>query len=72
MSDCNLLLLDEPTNHLDIETREEIETILKDYKGTLLVVSHDRFFLEKMFNAFLIIEDQKITKKVGLYSSISS
>lgn len=66
----NFLILDEPTNHLDIETREEIETILKEYKGTLLVVSHDRFFLEKMFNTFLVIEDQKITKQTCSYSNL--
>lgn len=68
----NFLVLDEPTNHLDIETREEIEMILKEYKGTLLVVSHDRFFLEQMFHVFLLIENQKVSKQVGSYSSINS
>lgn len=67
----NFLILDEPTNHLDIETREEIEEILENYKGTLLVVSHDRFFLEKMFDTFLLIEKQTITKKTGSYLEIS-
>lgn len=66
----NFLLLDEPTNHLDIETREEIEEILESFKGTLLVISHDRFFLEKMFDVFLVIKDQQVTKEIGDYSTI--
>lgn len=44
----HILILDEPTNHLEIETREEIEEALKDYQGSILVVSHDRYFLEKI------------------------
>lgn len=66
----NFLLLDEPTNHLDIETREEIEEILENFNGTLLVISHDRFFLEKMFDVFLVIKGQQITKEIGYYSDI--
>ncbi|MGC6767406.1 ribosomal protection-like ABC-F family protein [Enterococcus sp. LJL128] len=66
----NFLLLDEPTNHLDIETREEVEEILSDFKGTLLAVSHDRFFLEKMFQHFLVIDHQNITKETGNYAEI--
>ncbi len=46
LSNNNLLILDEPTNHLEIETREEIEDALKDYKGAIIVASHDRYFLE--------------------------
>lgn len=60
--EINLLLLDEPTNHLDIDTREEIEGILTLFEGTLIVVSHDRFFLEKMFQTYLLIEKGKIKK----------
>ncbi|MEI5994557.1 hypothetical protein A5880_002143 [Enterococcus sp. 4G2_DIV0659] len=66
----NFLLLDEPTNHLDIETREEIEEMLTEFKGTLLVVSHDRFFLEKMFDSFLIVEQHHIMKRTGNYLEI--
>lgn len=66
----NLLLLDEPTNHLDIETREEIEEILEVFEGTLLAISHDRFFLEKMFQHFLLIQEKKINKEIGSYSSL--
>lgn len=46
--DYDLLILDEPSNHLDIETKEVIEESLKDYKGTMLLVSHDRFFVERV------------------------
>lgn len=66
-NEVNFLLLDEPTNHLDIETREEIEEILSTYEGTLFVISHDRFFLQKMFDTFLILENKQITKKKGAY-----
>lgn len=65
--EVNFLLLDEPTNHLDIETREEIEEILALFSGTLLVVSHDRFFLQKMFHSFLIVEKQQVEQKEGTY-----
>ena len=44
----HILILDEPTNHLEVETREEIEEALKDYQGAILVVSHDRYFLEEL------------------------
>lgn len=46
--DYDMLILDEPTNHLDIETKEAIENSLKDYEGTLLLVSHDRYFVERV------------------------
>lgn len=69
-NEVNYLVLDEPTNHLDIETREEIEEILEAFKGTMLVVSHDRFFLQKMVDTFLIVEKQKITKEIGYYSDL--
>lgn len=58
----NFLILDEPTNHLDIYAREEIEELLATFTGTLLVVTHDRYFLEKNFTQALLIEEgiQKI------------
>lgn len=53
-----LLLLDEPTNHLDIEAAEELETALSSYDGALVVISHDRYFLEKVgFDRFVVVED---------------
>ena len=50
-----VLVLDEPTNHLDIQTREVLENTLEDYSGTIIVVSHDRFFLDRIANQLLII-----------------
>jgi ATP-binding cassette, subfamily F, member 3 len=53
---ANLLILDEPTNHLDILGKEALETALADYDGTLIFVSHDRYFIQKMANAVLEID----------------
>ncbi|MBV2898009.1 ATP-binding cassette domain-containing protein [Staphylococcus aureus] len=58
----DLLLLDEPTNHLDIEAKETIEEALLDYEGTIITVSHDRYFLNKLFNTTYLLKD-KILKK---------
>ncbi|MGM0397031.1 MAG: ribosomal protection-like ABC-F family protein [Bacillota bacterium] len=52
----NLLVLDEPTNHLDIDTREVLESTLMDYEGTILFVSHDRYFVEKIATGILLLE----------------
>ena len=59
----NLLILDEPTNHLDIYVREEIEELLAEFSGTLLAVTHDRYFLQKNFDQALVIEDGGIFKR---------
>ncbi|MDN6639196.1 MAG: ABC-F type ribosomal protection protein [Tetragenococcus sp.] len=61
--EINFLILDEPTNHLDIYAREEIEELLSEYTGTLLAVTHDRYFLQKNFEEALVIADQKIYKE---------
>lgn len=55
----NLLVLDEPTNHLDILNKETIENLLKDYKGTLVIVSHDRYLIKNVVNKLLLIEENK-------------
>ncbi|MHC5248226.1 ribosomal protection-like ABC-F family protein [Enterococcus sp. LJL90] len=60
--EINFLIMDEPTNHLDIATREEIEEILLNYSGTLLLVSHDRFFLKKICQKELRIEAGTLIK----------
>lgn len=56
----NLMILDEPTNHLDIDSREVLEDTLDDYNGTILFVSHDRYFIEKLANKMLIFENSKV------------
>lgn len=57
----NLLVLDEPTNHLDILNKETIEKLLKDYKGTLIIVSHDRYLIKNVVNRLLVIEENNIS-----------
>ncbi|MFC4557309.1 ribosomal protection-like ABC-F family protein [Virgibacillus kekensis] len=66
--DINLLILDEPTNHLDIESREVLEEALEDFKGSLLTVSHDRYFLNKLFGKIYWIEAGKIHCFEGNYT----
>ncbi|MBP5678958.1 MAG: ABC-F family ATP-binding cassette domain-containing protein [Bacilli bacterium] len=65
--DNNLLLLDEPTNHIDINTKEILEEALKEYKGTILMISHDRYFINKVATRILMIEDHKLISYVGNY-----
>ena len=65
--DINLLILDEPTNHLDIESREVLEEALDDFQGTILAVSHDRYFLNKLFPRTAWLEDGKLTTFEGPY-----
>ena len=57
----NLLLLDEPTNHMDIVGKESLENILKEYTGTLIFVSHDRYFVNKIANCILEFSNEKVT-----------
>jgi ATP-binding cassette subfamily F protein uup len=65
----NLLVMDEPTNDLDVETLELLEELLTEYKGTLLLVSHDREFLDKVVSSTLVLEgDGKVGDYVGGYS----
>jgi ATP-binding cassette subfamily F protein 3 len=64
----DILLLDEPTNHLDIETLEWLENFLIAYKGTVLLISHDRFFLDKVVNKIILLENGKTDIYFGNYS----
>ncbi len=68
LSDSNLILLDEPTNHLDIKSVEWLEDFLIKYTGTAIIVSHDRYFLDKVTNKTMEIEHKKITVRKGNYS----
>ena len=63
----NLLLLDEPTNHMDIVGKESLEQILKEYKGTLIFVSHDRYFVSKIADKILEFKSGKVTFFDGTY-----
>ena len=65
--DCNLLLLDEPTNHLDLPSREALEDALKTYTGTLLYVSHDRYFVNSISNVIAELADCKLSVYEGNY-----
>lgn len=68
LSRSNLLLLDEPTNHLDIMSREALEDALLSYDGTLIVISHDRYFLNKVINRILELNEDGIKEFLGNYS----
>lgn len=68
LSRSNLLLLDEPTNHLDIMSREALEDALLTYDGTLLVISHDRYFLNKVINRILELNEDGVKEFLGNYS----
>ncbi|CEN77602.1 ribosomal protection-like ABC-F family protein [Paraclostridium sordellii] len=65
--EVNLLILDEPTNHLDIESINNLEKVLKDFKGSILFVSHDRYFINNLCNKILSIEDNQILSWNGNY-----
>ncbi|MBQ9269891.1 MAG: ABC-F family ATP-binding cassette domain-containing protein [Oscillospiraceae bacterium] len=66
--EINLLILDEPTNHLDIPSREWIENAVAEFQGTLLFVSHDRYFIDQFADRIWELEDGKITDFKGGYS----
>lgn len=63
----NLLLLDEPTNHLDMESKAILENALDDYDGTIIAVSHDRYFINRIADQVYVMENGTITKYIGNY-----
>ena len=65
--DINCLMLDEPTNHLDIDSREVLEDALEDFQGTILAVSHDRYFLNKLFPRTAWLDEGQLTTFEGPY-----
>ncbi|MCM3738268.1 ABC-F type ribosomal protection protein [Bacillus cytotoxicus] len=64
LDEKDVLILDEPTNHLDLPSREQLESTLAQYNGTLLIVSHDRYFLEKTTNSKLVFSNNSIQKQL--------
>jgi ATP-binding cassette subfamily F protein 3 len=69
LSGPDILLLDEPTNHLDIEATEWLEGFLKDFGGAMVLVSHDRYFLDRVVTSIAEIENQKLTVYTGNFSA---
>jgi ATP-binding cassette subfamily F protein 3 len=67
LSEANFLILDEPTNHLDITSKEILETALNAYEGTVLYVSHDRYFINKTASRILELTHQKFVNYIGNY-----
>ena len=67
LSNSNFLLLDEPTNHLDIESKEILEKAISNYTATVLTISHDRYFLNKVVNKIWYLNENKITEYLGNY-----
>ncbi len=65
---ANFLLLDEPTNHLDIKSREMLEDALEKYQGTIFAISHDRYFINKLSNRILCLNNRKLENYEGNYS----
>ena len=68
LSGANFLLLDEPTNNLDIASSEVLEMAMEDFVGTVLVISHDRYFLDRTVERLLVIEDGRLAEYQGGYS----
>ena len=66
---ANLLILDEPTNHLDIPAKEMLEEALQHFMGSVIVVSHDRYFISKVATTIVAIEDKKLVKYLGDYKT---
>ena len=70
LDDAGLLLLDEPTNHLDIPAQEMLEDALNDYEGTIVFVSHDRYFIDAVATRLWVLENGTVSQHLGNYSDL--
>jgi ATP-binding cassette subfamily F protein 3 len=70
LDDAGLLLLDEPTNHLDIPAQEMLEDALQDFEGTIIFVSHDRYFIDAIATHLWVVGDGAMTMHLGNYSDL--
>ncbi|TWT24675.1 ribosomal protection-like ABC-F family protein [Planomicrobium sp. CPCC 101110] len=68
LAECNVLFLDEPTNHLDLPSREQLEKTLETFEGTLLIATHDRYFMERLANRLLLFSQECLVKYEGSYN----
>jgi ATP-binding cassette subfamily F protein 3 len=68
LQQANFLILDEPTNHLDISARETLESMLSEFDGTILFVSHDRYFMDKIATRIWAVEDGSLAQYLGNYT----
>ena len=72
LSEANFLILDEPTNHLDITSKEILEEAIRSYTGTVLYVSHDRYFINQTATRIIELKDKKLTNYIGNYDYYES
>jgi len=72
LSDANFLLLDEPTNNLDIPSAEVLEDALADFEGTVFVISHDRYFLDRVVDRIVELDEGSLTEYLGGYSDFQA
>ena len=68
LSPCNFLIMDEPTNHLDLASKQALEKALKEYNGTMILISHDRYFLDRLVNRVIEIKNNNLKEYFGNYS----
>jgi ABC-type multidrug transport system ATPase subunit len=72
LSGANLLVLDEPTNHMDIGAREKMEEVLDEFEGSIIFVTHDRYFIKRLANRIFVIEDNRLQCYDGGYEYYQS
>jgi ATP-binding cassette, subfamily F, member 3 len=69
LEQANFLLLDEPTNHLDIPAQETLQEALQDYQGTILLVSHDRYLIDRLATQIWVLQDGRLQVHSGSYQT---